>query len=175
MSLYSLFSSAGSQTRHEPMGEREDEEATVIASENRSSNGREQREICLKWVFPLTGDKRKALQSHHNMLGMMLRAYPDLVIIDNKSREHVDKKTMKSTEQNRPFEFYSDLRSRRNKSLVCIHRVRTQHSLAELKDAWGVIEELKKQKAYVRTHAFGEKDREISHLGFSVSSQELTC
>jgi hypothetical protein len=38
--------------------------------------------------------------------------------------------------------------------------------LAELKDSWGVIEELKKQKAYVRTHAFGEKDREISHLGF---------
>jgi hypothetical protein len=35
-----------------------------------------------------------------------------------------------------------------------------------LKDAWGVYEELRKQKAYVRTHVFGEKDREISHIGF---------
>lgn len=144
----------------------DEDEETVVASENRSSIERETREICLKWVFPLTGDKRKAVQSHYDMLGMMMKAHPDLVVVDNKAREHVEKKTMKTTERQRPFEYYSDLRSKRSRTLVCIHRIRTKNSLAELKDSWGVIEELKKQKAYVRTHAFSEKEREISHLGF---------
>ncbi|KAG9306925.1 hypothetical protein G9A89_021707, partial [Geosiphon pyriformis] len=76
------------------------------------------------------------LDSHFTMLGMMMKAYPDLVIIDTKAREHTDRK------------------------------IRTNRTVTELKEAWGVFEELKKQKAYVRPHAFGEKDREISHLGF---------
>lgn len=100
------------------------------------------------------------------MLGMMLKAFPDLVIIDNKTRKHTDKKTLKPTEQHCPFEFYADNRSPKRRNLICIHRVRTIHSLAQLKDAWGVYEERKKQKAYFRTHAFGEKDWKISHIGF---------
>lgn len=166
MAFYSIFGSANVPPNDRRNVETEEEEATVVASENRSSIERETREICVKWVFPLTGDKRKAMQSHVEMLGMMMKAYSDLVVVDNKSREHVEKKTMKATERQKPFEFYSDVRSKRSRSLVCIHKIRTKNSLAELKDAWGVIEELKKQKAYVRTHAFSEKDREISHLGF---------
>jgi len=166
MAFYSIFGQANGSSINRRDAETEEEEATVVASENRSSFERETREICLKWVFPLSGDKRKVMQSHSDMLGMMMKAYPDLIVIDNKAREHVEKKTMKATEHQRPFEFYSDLRSKRNRSLVCIHKIRTKNSLAELKEAWGVIDELKKQKAYVRTHAFSEKDREISHLGF---------
>lgn len=166
MTFYDLFGTATSRPGSSPRGAVDPDEETVVASENRNSMERELREICLKWVFPLTGDKRKAIQGHFNMLGMMMKAYPDLVVIDNKAREHVEKKTMKTTEQHRPFEFFPDLRSRSHRSLVCIHRIRTSTSLAELKEAWGVLDELKKQKAYVRTHAFGEKDREISHIGF---------
>lgn len=166
MTLYALFGQTHNSPNEIPPRTTDEDEETVVASENRSSIERESREICLKWVFPATGDKRKAMQSHYNMLGMMMKAYPDLVVIDNKAQEHVEKHTMKSTERNRPFEFYSDSRSSRNRSLVCIHRIRTLQSLTELKESWGVIEELKKQKAYVRTHAFGEKDQEISHLGF---------
>lgn len=173
MTLYALFGQATTGPRPDERRRTEEDDDTVVASENRSSFGRESREICLKWVFPLSGDRRKAIQSHYDMLGMMLKAFPDLVIIDNKAREHSEKRTMKSTERSRPFEFYSDVRSKRTKSLVCIHKVRTQNSLAELKDAWGVIDELKKQKAYVRTHAFTEKEREISHIGFIPSVNML--
>ena len=166
MAFYSIFGQGNVAPSNRRDAAVEDDEETVVASENRSSIERETREICLKWVFPLTGDKRKAIQSHYEMLGMMMKAHSDLVVVDNKAREHVEKKTMKTTERQRPFEYYSDHRSKRSRTLVCIHRIRTKNSLAELKDSWGVIEELKKQKAYVRTHAFSEKEREISHLGF---------
>lgn len=169
MAFYSIFgknSSNQSATNNTESVAPDEDDKTVTAGENRGQNGRAQREFCIKWVFPMTGDKRKAIQAHHTMLGMMMKAYPSLIVIDNKAREHNDKKTMKSTEKHRPFEFYSDVRNSRNKSLICIHRIRTVNSLSELKDSWGVIEELKKHKAYVRTHAFGEKDREISHIGF---------
>jgi len=114
----------------------------------------------------MTNDKRKVLRSHHAILGMMMKEHEDLVVVDNKAREHTERKTMVSTETHRPFEFYTDQRTKSNKTLVCIHRLRTKAPLAELKEAWGVLEELRKQKAYVRTHAFSEKDREISHIGF---------
>lgn len=166
MALYSLFGQTSTRPRAQDTDGIEEDEATVVASENRSSNEKEMREFCVKWVYPLTGDKRKAMQSHYNILGMMMKAYPEITVIDNRNREHMDKKTMKTTERSRPFEFYSDVRSKKKKTLVCIHKIRTRYSLAELKDAWGVIEELKKQKAYVRTHAFNEKEREISHIGF---------
>lgn len=144
----------------------DDDADTVVASENRSANDREMKEICLKWVFPMTSDKKKILHGHCAILAMMMKAHPELVIIDNKAREHVDKKTMKATERSRPFEFYADLRNKNNKTMVCIHRVRTQKPLTELKGSWGVIDELQKHRAYVRMHAFNEKEREISHLGF---------
>ena len=166
MAFYAIFDnlrSGGSQESNERI---DGDEQTVVASENRSFPRRETREICIKWVFPSVGDKRKVLQSHYTMLSMMLKAHPDLIVIDNKAQEHTNKKSMKPTESNRPFAFYTDHRNRRNRSLVCIHRIRTNQPLAALKDSWGVLEELKKQKAYVRTHAFGEKDREISHIGF---------
>lgn len=166
MKFYSIFSTQEAQTNATTADTENDDDATVVTGENRGSNGRETREIRLKWVYPMASDKRKVLQSHHSILGMMMKAHPDLVVIDNKAREHTDKKTMKSTEKNRPFEFFSDNRYRHNRQLVCIHRIRTTKPLAELKESWGVIEELQKQRAYVRTHAFGEKDREISHIGF---------
>lgn len=166
MKLYSIFETLGSPAEATPRAEADEDDDTVVASENRTSNERETREICLKWVFPMTNDKRRVLQGHCTVLTMMLKAHPELVIIDNKAREHTDKKTIKSTERNRPFEFHVDQRNQRNRTMVCIHRIRSQKSLAELKSSWGAIEELQKHKAYVRTHAFGEKDREISHLGF---------
>jgi hypothetical protein len=166
MMSFSLFNNPTMSPPRQSTTEANDDDQTVMAGENRSSGDRELKEICVKWVFPMTGDKKKALQSHCTMLSMILKAFPDIVIIDNKAREHTDHKSIKPTEQHRPFDFYADLRNSRRRTLVCIHRIRTSHSFAELKEAWGVFEELKKQKAYVRPHAFGEKDREISHLGF---------
>ena len=167
MKLYSIFDNIGNIPATNPRAEVDDEVETVVASENRSSFERETKEICLKWVFPTSkSDKRKILQGHCAVLSMMMKSHPDLVIIDNKAREHVDKKTLKPNDRHIPFEFQVDQRNRNNRTMVCIHRIRTQQSLAELKDSWGVMDELKKHNAYVRTHAFGEKDRKISHLGF---------
>lgn len=166
MKFYSIFSNPGRPSQQSMDEEINEDDQTVVASENRTSIERETREICVKWVFPWTGDKKKALQSHHAVLGMMMKAHPDLVVIDNKGREHTDKKTCKPSDQNRPFEFYSDLRNPKRRLMACIHRMRTNQSLAQLKESWGVFEELKKNKAYIRTHVFGEKDREISHIGF---------
>ena len=92
MTLYALFGQASTRQNNNQGGGTEEDEETVIASENRSAFEREAREICLKWVFPLTGDKRKAMQSHCNILGMMMKAHSELVVIDNKAREHVEKK-----------------------------------------------------------------------------------
>ena len=166
MKFYSIFGTQDVPTTAHAANENNSDEETVVAGESRESNGGEMREIRLKWVYPMTTEKRKVIQSHHTILGMMLKAHPELIVIDNKAQEHSDKKTMKPTEKYRPFEFYNDTRNSNNKSLVCIHRIRTMKPLSELKEAWGVFEELNKHKAYVRTHAFGEKDREISHLGF---------
>jgi hypothetical protein len=157
MKFYSIFSTQEEQTTNAVGAEDDNDDITVVTGGNCTSNDRELREIRLKWVYPAASDKHKALQSHHTILGMMMKAHPELIVINNKAQEHTDKKTMKSTEKNRPFEFFNDNRNRRARQLVCIHRIRTTQSLAELKESWGVIEELKKEKAYVRTHAFGEK------------------
>eukprot|EP00428_Durinskia_dybowskii_P021048 CAMPEP_0170204138 /NCGR_PEP_ID=MMETSP0116_2-20130129/1587_1 /TAXON_ID=400756 /ORGANISM="Durinskia baltica, Strain CSIRO CS-38" /LENGTH=57 /DNA_ID=CAMNT_0010454477 /DNA_START=78 /DNA_END=248 /DNA_ORIENTATION=+ len=42
----------------------------------REGNGRETKEIHVKWVYPSTGDKRKIIQSHHTILGMILKEHP---------------------------------------------------------------------------------------------------
>lgn len=166
MKFYSIFGTTGSENAPEPRNTIDNDEETVVTSENRSSNERELREICVKWVFPMLEDKRKILQGHHAIVSLMLKANPELVVIDNKGREHTEQKTMVSTEKHRPFDFYNDNGNRNKRTLACIHRLRTQKSLSELKESWGVLEELRKHQAYVRGHAFGEKDREISHIGF---------
>lgn len=166
MRYYSIFGSPGNAPGNNQIRQIDDDEETVQASENRSSKEKEMRELCLKWVFPMTGDKRKVLNSHHTILGMMFQEHAGLIVIDNKAREHTETTTMQPSGTNRPFDFYIDARNKDNRKLVCIHRIRSRWSLAELKESWGVLEELRKQKAYVRTHAFGEKDREISHIGF---------
>ena len=93
MTSYSIFGSRNSAPPAQRSNTIDDDEQTVMASENRTSTDREMQEICLKWVFPATGDKKKALQSHYSMLGMIMKAYPDLVIIDNKAREHTERKS----------------------------------------------------------------------------------
>lgn len=167
MKLYSIFGNAGNEDQDNGRETNENDDATVIASENRSGNGRELREICLKWAFPMSGDKKKIMKSHHEILAKMLQANPGLIIIDNKGQEHTEKRTMAPSDRNRPFDFYHEKHGRTNqRTLACIHRLRTDKSLTELKESWGVLEELDKSKAYVRGHAFGEKEREISHIGF---------
>lgn len=166
MKFYSIFGNPSGLEITQPTNNIDDDDQTVAASENRSSKEREMREFCVKWVFPMTNDKRKILRSHHAILGMMMKEHEDLVVVDNKAREHTEKKTMISSETHRPFDFYVDQRNKNNKTLVCIHRIRSKTPLSELKEAWGVLEELRKHKAYVRNHAFNEKDREISHIGF---------
>jgi hypothetical protein len=166
MKLYPIFGNLSEVEPCHPSEAIDDDEQTVQASENRSEKGREMREFCVKWVYPMTNDKKKVLLSHHAILAMMLKENNDLIIIDNKGREHAEKKTMIPSKTHRPFEFYMDKRNKNGQKLVCIHRLRSKRPLAELKEAWGVLEELRKAKAYVRTHAFTENDREISHLGF---------
>lgn len=166
MKFYSIFGNSSGSDHNQPTSTIDEDDQTVTASENRSSKEREMREFCVKWVFPMTNDKKKNLRSHHAILGMMMKENEDLVVVDNKAREHTEKKTMAPSETHRPFEFYTDQRNKNNKTLVCIHRFRSRRPLSELKAAWGVLDELRKQKAYVRTHVFSEKDREISHIGF---------
>ena len=102
MKLHSIFSTQDAPTTNSAGAEDDSDDITVVTGGNRRSNGRESREIRLKWVYPQANDKRKVLQSHHAILGMMMKENPDMVVIDNKALEHTDKKTMKSMEKSRP-------------------------------------------------------------------------
>jgi hypothetical protein len=56
----------------------------VITGENPNSNGQKISEICLRWEFPTTMDKKTLVKSHLDILKAMKSAFPNLTVIDNK-------------------------------------------------------------------------------------------
>ena len=147
--------------------ETEDDEATVIAGENANSNGQKISEICLRWEFPTTMDKKTLIKSHLEILKAMKSAFPALVVIDNNREEHSTTKTLNMNNKGAKFEFWtSKNRTQANQRVICQHRIRTDTPLSTMKTTWEVMETLKKAKAFVSIHELGERVKEVAHLGF---------